>query len=144
MQLLGQARADGVVCEFSEGEKNDFLIKARDLGIRNIEMECTSMAAITALCNLKCACVCVTLLDRLKGDQVLVTPSEYKEFNERPQRLIARFISQSLELVGNKLAKPVVMLSGNGNDIEKKEKEQKDESVPPPAKRRREEIANSS
>ena len=131
-----------MVCDFSEGEKHDFLIKARDIGIRNIEMECTFLASITSLCNLKCACVCVTLLDRLKGDQVLVTPSEYKEFNERPQRLIARFISQSLEIVGDKPVDPVIMLSSD--ETEKRRYEEKDESIPPPPKRRREEITNNS
>ena len=131
-----------MVCEFSEEEKQDFLIKARDLGIRNIEMECTFMAAITSLCNLKCACVCVTLLDRLKGDQVLISPSEYKDFNQRPQILIARFISQSLQLIGDKPVEPVIMLSSN--DTEKRKSEEEDELTPPAPKRRREEIPNSS
>ncbi|KAI6645926.1 Uridine phosphorylase 2 isoform X1 [Oopsacas minuta] len=135
----GQARADGVLCEFSESDKLDFLKKLNELGIRNIEMECTFLAAITAICNLKCACVCVTLLDRLKGDQVLVSASEYKEFNERPQRLIAQFISQSLGSVGEKIVKPSVMFE----EPEPKRKcEDKDEIIPRLAKIRREEFTN--
>lgn len=39
-------------------------------GIINIEMESLSFAALTHHAGIKSAVVCVTLLDRLKGDQV--------------------------------------------------------------------------
>lgn len=138
---IGQARADGVLCEFSESEKFDFLRRLKELGIRNIEMECTFLAATASLCNLRCACVCVTLLDRLKGDQVLISPSEYKEFNERPQRLIARFICQKLELVGEKLHK-VPELLGETTETEKRKCADKDGSISRPSKRRREDVTS--
>ena len=117
----------------------DFLKRLKELGIRNIEMECTFLAAMASLCNLKCACVCVTLLDRLKGDQVLISPSEYKEFNERPQRLIARFICQKLGLVGEKLDKVPEML---GETPEKRKSADKDENVSRPSKRLREDVTS--
>ena len=48
----------------------EFLKKAEEKGIVNIEMECIVLGALCHACNVRCACVCVTLLDRLEGDQV--------------------------------------------------------------------------
>ena len=62
---------DGVVCEIEEKEKMEYLQKVNDAGVSNIEMECTALASLCHLCSVKCAVVCVALLDRLKGDQVL-------------------------------------------------------------------------
>lgn len=39
-------------------------------GVINIEMESLSFAALTHHAGIKSAVICVTLLDRLKGDQV--------------------------------------------------------------------------
>ena len=44
------------------------------------------------------AVVCVTLLDRLLGDQVNMTPEEHDEWEQRPQELMAKFISKRLKL----------------------------------------------
>ncbi len=61
---------DGIVCEIDEREKMKYLRDANEAGISNIEMECTAIASLCRLASVKCAVVCVTLLDRLKGDQV--------------------------------------------------------------------------
>ena len=61
---------DGIVCEIEEKEKMQYLKEVNDAGISNIEMECTAMASLCRQASVKCAVVCVTLLDRLKGDQV--------------------------------------------------------------------------
>lgn len=50
----------------------DFLNKLRDIGVINIEMESTIFGALTYQAGIRAAIVCVTLLDRLKGDQVSV------------------------------------------------------------------------
>lgn len=48
----------------------EYLEKLRDFGVVNIEMECTIFAALTHHAGIRSAICCVTLLDRLKGDQV--------------------------------------------------------------------------
>ena len=76
----------------------DHLYRIRDAGVVNIEMECTAMASLCQQTNVKCAVVCVTLVDRLKGDQVNVPPEDYKAFSLRPQQLVAKFIKKELAL----------------------------------------------
>ena len=61
---------DGTICEFSEDEKMAYLRRVHDKGVVNIEMECTALGALCHRVGVKCAVVCVTLVDRLKGDQV--------------------------------------------------------------------------
>ena len=67
-------------------------------GISNIEMECTALAALCHKARVKCAVVCVTLLDRLLGDQVDIPPEQYKKYQQRPQALVAGFIKSRLGL----------------------------------------------
>lgn len=61
---------DGAFCEFTENDKMEYLTKLNDFGVVNIEMESTIFAALTYHAGIRAAVVCVTLLDRLKGDQV--------------------------------------------------------------------------
>lgn len=66
----GQGRLDGAFCDFTENEKMDYLTKVHKSGVVNIEMESLAFAALTHHAGITSAVVCVTLLDRLKGDQV--------------------------------------------------------------------------
>lgn len=66
----GQGRLDGAFCEFTETEKMEYLTKLQKAGVVNIEMESLCFAALTHHAGIQAAVVCVTLLDRLKGDQV--------------------------------------------------------------------------
>lgn len=50
----------------------EYLKKIHDSGVRNIEMEATVFSALTHHAGIKAAIVCVTFLDRLKGDQVSI------------------------------------------------------------------------
>lgn len=50
---LGQGRLDGALCSFSTEEKLEYLRKAHEAGIRNIEMESTVFAAMCGVCNIK-------------------------------------------------------------------------------------------
>lgn len=93
---VGQGRADGAICEYTEQDKMDYLHRVKDAGIVNIEMECSAIAALCGRSNVKCAVVCVALLDRLKGDQVSITPEDYKSWQLRPQKLVANFIKSRL------------------------------------------------
>lgn len=69
----GQGRTDGAVCEYDDAAKMEFLQKCHKLGIRNIEMEATMFASMTQKVGVKAADVCVTLINRLNGDQVSAT-----------------------------------------------------------------------
>lgn len=66
----GQGRLDGAFCEFTEADKMEYLEQIHKTGVVNIEMESLAFAALTHHAGIKAAVVCVTLLDRLKGDQV--------------------------------------------------------------------------
>lgn len=68
----GQGRLDGAFCEFTENDKMEYLNKVHKAGVVNIEMESLSFASLTHHAGIKSAVVCVTLLDRLKGDQVTI------------------------------------------------------------------------
>lgn len=68
--IIGQGRLDGAFCDFSEADKMDYLHKINRFGVVNIEMESTIFSALTHHAGIRAAIVCVTLLDRLKGDQV--------------------------------------------------------------------------
>ena len=53
-----------------------YLKHVSDNGVVNMEMEATVFAAMTHMAGIRAAVVCVTLLDRLKGDQV--SPRKYR------------------------------------------------------------------
>ncbi|XP_063285705.1 uridine phosphorylase 2 isoform X2 [Pelobates fuscus] len=92
----GQGRLDGALCSFSKEEKFEYLRKAYAAGVRNIEMESSVFAAMCHLCGLKAAVVCVTLLNRLEGDQICHSHGVLTEFQSRPQQLIATYIKKQL------------------------------------------------
>ena len=60
-------------------------------------MEATAMASLCYKAGVKCAIVCVALLDRLQGDQVGITEETYKKFQSRPQSLVATYIRTMLK-----------------------------------------------
>ncbi|KAI5107389.1 uridine phosphorylase 2, partial [Silurus meridionalis] len=94
----GQGRLDGALCSFSTEEKLEYLKKAHEAGIKNIEMESTVFAAMCRICNLKAAVICVTLLNRLEGDQISTPHDVLVEYQQRPQYLVAHFIKKHLTL----------------------------------------------
>ncbi|XP_065527264.1 uridine phosphorylase 2 isoform X2 [Lathamus discolor] len=49
----GQGRLDGALCSFSSEKKLEYLKRAYNAGVRNIEMESTAFAALCGLCGLK-------------------------------------------------------------------------------------------
>lgn len=49
----GQARLDGAFCSYTEEDKLDYLRKARDVGVCNIEMESSVFAAMCKMSGLK-------------------------------------------------------------------------------------------
>uniref|UniRef100_A0A8D2MR08 Nucleoside phosphorylase domain-containing protein n=1 Tax=Zonotrichia albicollis TaxID=44394 RepID=A0A8D2MR08_ZONAL len=49
----GQGRLDGALCSFSSEKKLEYLRRAYEAGVRNIEMESSAFAALCRLCGLK-------------------------------------------------------------------------------------------
>uniref|UniRef100_A0A0M3HX53 PNP_UDP_1 domain-containing protein n=1 Tax=Ascaris lumbricoides TaxID=6252 RepID=A0A0M3HX53_ASCLU len=94
----GQARLDGAFCEYTKEDKFDFLDRLYKNGVRNIEMEATCFAAMLHRAGIRAAIVCVTMLNRMKGDQVDVEKSLYHDFETRPFKLIKSFIKQQMGL----------------------------------------------
>ncbi|XP_014683872.3 uridine phosphorylase 1 isoform X1 [Equus asinus] len=92
----GQGRLDGALCFYTEKDKQEYLKAAYAAGIRNIEMESSVFAAMCSACGLRAAVVCVTLLDRLKGDQISSPHEVLAEYQQRPQRLVGHFIKKCL------------------------------------------------
>lgn len=96
----GQGRLDGAFCDFTEADKMEYLNQLQDFGVVNIEMECTTFAALTHYAGIRAAIVCVALLDRLKGDQVMTPKEVMNEWQLRPQYLVSRLIKKYLAQKG--------------------------------------------
>ena len=47
------------------------MMRLKDAGVTNIEMECIAFTALTYKAGFKSAIVCVTIVDRLNEDQVI-------------------------------------------------------------------------
>ena len=92
----GQGRLDGAVCQFEDKDKMAYLKRVQAAGVVNIEMECTALSSLCYQAGMKCAVVCVTLLDRLEGDQVDLRPEDYQMYQTRLQGLVAKFIKSRL------------------------------------------------
>lgn len=50
---VGQARLDGAFCSYTEEDKQDYLNKAQEAGVCNIEMESSVFAAMCKLSGLR-------------------------------------------------------------------------------------------
>ena len=48
----------------------NYLKTVAEAGVKNMEMEALVFGALTHMAGIRSAVVCVTLLDRLKGDQI--------------------------------------------------------------------------
>ncbi|XP_039593571.1 uridine phosphorylase 1 isoform X1 [Polypterus senegalus] len=93
----GQARLDGAFCSYTPDQKFNYLKKAYDAGVRNIEMESSVFASMCKMGGIKAAVVCVTLLNRLEGDQITSPHDVLTEYQLRPQKLVGYFIKKQLK-----------------------------------------------
>ncbi|CAL4082258.1 unnamed protein product, partial [Meganyctiphanes norvegica] len=94
----GQGRLDGAFCDYEEEEKINFLKKIRQDGVINMEMESLCFAALCNEAGIRSAVICVTLLNRLNGDQVSTPKETLNKWQEYPQMLVARYIRKELGL----------------------------------------------
>ncbi|XP_049881345.1 uridine phosphorylase 1-like isoform X2 [Pectinophora gossypiella] len=92
----GQARLDGPFCDYTEEDKMSFLKKLAGLGVKNIEMEATAFAAYTREAGVRASDVCVTLVNRLEGDQVTPSKATLLEWQQRPMLVVGKYIKKYL------------------------------------------------
>jgi len=105
----GQGRLDGAFCDFTSEDKLEFLREIKDKGVINMEMESLCFAAMCNHAGIRSAVVCVTLLNRLHGDQVNHSKETAEEWQKYPQRLVARYIRRALGLPTTSAASPEVV-----------------------------------
>ena len=73
------------MCDYTEQDKMNFLKTIHEQGVVNMEMESLCFAALCHHAGIKSAVICVTLLNRLKGDQVspiLMLFLKYRHFKK--------------------------------------------------------------
>lgn len=92
----GQARLDGAFCDYKEEDKLSYLQKVHKAGVCNIEMESACFAAMCKRAEIAAGVVCVTLVNRLKGDQVSLDQKEHEDFQTRPMKIIISYIIKQL------------------------------------------------
>ncbi|GFR10860.1 uridine phosphorylase 2 [Trichonephila clavata] len=92
----GQGRLDGAFCEYSSDDKLFYLKKLKEAGVVNIEMESLTFGAMCRNAGLKGGVICVTLVDRLKEDQLTATAEECKDWQQRVLHLATMYIKEKL------------------------------------------------
>jgi uridine phosphorylase len=92
----GQGRLDGAICDYSEKDKMDFLQRAHEAGVRNIEMESLTFGAFTRHIGVRAATICAVLLNRLKGDQVVSTVEQLGQYESRVTAAVLALVRNSL------------------------------------------------
>lgn len=60
-------------------------------------MESVCFAAMCNRAGVPAAVLCVTLLDRLKKDQVDLTTEQHEDFQSRPQKIVVAYFKHVLE-----------------------------------------------
>eukprot|EP00906_Rhabdomonas_costata_P034873 RCo049044 len=88
----GQGRVDGAICGYTVAEKLAFLRRCHEVGVRNVEMEANLLGAFGKQVGLPVACVCVTLVNRLDGDQVWAPASQLAAWVEALMNLVMRYL----------------------------------------------------
>lgn len=88
----GQGRRDGALCSYTPEAKLAFLQRAHALGIRNIEMEGLVLSSFCNALNIPAAMICVTLLDRLLGDQI----GGHHPDTSLPQQIVLAYVKAKL------------------------------------------------
>lgn len=90
---LGQARFDGAIKpKYDVHMREEYFKKIMALGIYNLEMESTAMASFCSRANISGSMIAVTLLDRLKDDQVTATPAELAGFADRAHNAAINYL----------------------------------------------------
>ena len=90
---IEQNRIDGAISLCTEKEKMDWLKKASEFGVKNIEMETPLMAGFLnhwGFSNF--AAICCTLLNRLNGDQITSTHEELERYSVNAETVLWNYL----------------------------------------------------
>ena len=94
--FLEQYRLDGAVCFETTESKMAWLEWISSAGVRNIEMEGAMMAGYLNHWGFpKFAMVCVTIVNRLEGDQIRATGADLAEYRERIGAVLFNYLHAS-------------------------------------------------
>ena len=97
MFFIDIGRMDGAVCDYSEQERTKYLQTLQQAGILNVEMESIALASLCLKTGIRAAICCVSLVDRLQGDQVTISTDTYKKYQNRPCTLLIKFLRKRLQ-----------------------------------------------
>ena len=97
MFFIDIGRMDGAVCDYSEQERTKYLQILQQAGILNVEMESIALASLCLKTGIRAAICCVSLVDRLQGDQVTISTNTYKKYQNRPCTLLIKFLRKRLQ-----------------------------------------------
>ena len=70
----------------------EFLKKAQEVGVINIEMESLYFGSFTQKLGVRAATICSCILNRLKGDQIQLSPAEYADIEYRSGKVLCEFL----------------------------------------------------
>jgi len=88
-----QARLDGSLCSYTKEEKLEFLLKAHnECGILNFEMESTLLNALCKRAKIKCAIICVALVNRFETDYVTSDGKQIQEWEDNLLKIAVAYI----------------------------------------------------
>ena len=90
-----QTRIDGAFSNMTKEDKLKRLKTISEAGVVNIEMEAIAFASMCRYAGIPGAIICVTIINRLNGDQVQVSKAQSAELQERPQIFMLEFIKKT-------------------------------------------------
>ncbi|MES1910370.1 MAG: hypothetical protein MHM6MM_002977 [Cercozoa sp. M6MM] len=93
----GQGRLDGAIADHGAEKRLEWLRSLKEHGVNTIEMEGLQLAAFGHHLNIPTGMVCVALLNRLDGDQVLAPHHDIVQWTGHARRVILEFIAQRVQ-----------------------------------------------
>ncbi|CAI9735365.1 uridine phosphorylase 1-like [Octopus vulgaris] len=90
----GQGRLDGPFSSFSDEDRDAYLQHLQDKGVTNMEMESVGFVALCNKMNIPCAVICVTVVDRLKGDQITADHDHILQWEKRPIQIFFEYMKK--------------------------------------------------
>lgn len=101
---LGQGRMDGFFDPgYTTEEHFEYLRRAHEAGVRNIEMEAPAFAAFCLRAGIPAAIVCCALLNRLEGDQVTSTQEQLAGFSDNAEQVVINYIAKQLGIASTRI-----------------------------------------
>ena len=99
---LGQARFDGAITpQYDAKKRQAYFEKIKALSICNIEMESAAFASFCHRAEIPATMVAVTLVNRILGDQILVSSEILDEWSDRSQQVVMHYLMEENSIAFN-------------------------------------------